>query len=305
MQNGLNFCIRLKYFNMATNEKSICVIGDSFAGNRNNAEWNKTDKRLNKDWSWVNLLEANNSGEFNGRSYPGQSYFHQRRWYYYNMIFHNEHDTSDTILVLVHTNHGRLPHMRDLPITGQVVFADKHDPKSNELYKADPSGRTFDFAHTFYLSQFYVDEFYFSAFTSWLAELPELTKHYKKVIHLFGFETKLNTLPNFMSRFYVGKLLTPNSVVVQDTLVSLSMAERGSREWGGPDVGPDRQNHFNKHNNECLFNELTYIINNVPGGTFHKMDLSKWDLKDRSLLETMKLYRDGFDPLDPVCNPLL
>lgn len=289
---------------MATKEKSICVLGDSFAGHRNNAEWNKIDKSLNKDWSWVNLLEANNTGSFTGRSFPGQSYFHQRRWYYYNMLFHHA-DIDQTVIVFVHTNHARLPHTRDIPITGQVLSADKNDPKSNELYSIDPSGRLFDFAHTFYLSQFYVDDFYTSAFASWLAELPELTKNYKKVIHLFGFENKLNTLPNFMSRFYVGKLLTPNAVVVQDSLVSISLAERGGKSWGGPDHGPDRQNHFNKHNNQCLFEEVTHIINRVPGGTLHKMDLSKWQLKDKSLLETVKLHRDDFDPLDPVSNPLL
>lgn len=289
---------------MATKETSICVIGDSFAGHRNNAEWNKLDRKLNKDWSWVNLLEANNEGGFTGRSFPGQCYFHQRRWYYYNMIFHHA-NPEETVLIFVHTSHGRLPHMRDIPVTGNVLFADPNSPQTNELYRIDPEGHMFDFAKTFYLSQFYVDEFYFSAYAGWLDELPELTRKFKKVIHMFGFETKLNTLPNFASRFYVGKLLAPNSIVVADSLCSITMAERGNRDWGGPDMGTDRANHFNRHNNEQLFEQVTHIINNVPGNTYHKLDLSTWQLTDRKLLEVVKLHRDDFDPTNPVNNPLI
>lgn len=287
-----------------SSKEIICVLGDSFAGHRNNALWNKSDPSLNKPWSWVNLLESNNASEMLGMSFPGQSYFHQRRWYLQNMLF--AQNTSETVLILVHTSPWRLPHQQDVPVTAHILTADKNNSDSNEIYSTDPTGSLFDLAKIFFTSNLFVDDFYASVFYSWLAELPELTRKYKKVIHLFGFESRLNNLPDkFTSRFYVGKLLTDNAVVVTTPLVSLTLAEGEKNVFGGPDIGNGRANHFNAHNNQQLYQEIVHIIENVPGGTFYDLNLDHWDLKDKSKLEKLKLHRDNFDPTNPVNNPLI
>ena len=176
--------------------------------------------------------------------------------------------------------------------------------KTNRNFLCEISGE--EITKIFFTSNLFVDDFYASVFYSWLAELPELTRKYKKVIHLFGFESRLNNLPDkFTSRFYVGKLLTDNAVVVTTPLVSLTLAEGEKNVFGGPDIGNGRANHFNAHNNQQLYQEIVHIIENVPGGTFYDLNLDHWDLKDKSKLEKLKLHRDNFDPTNPVNNPLI
>lgn len=268
-----------------TNEKYICIVGDSFAGNR--AESMPGMKSL--DWSWVNLIEANNSGKLIGKSFPGQSFWHQRRWFMQNMS--DWPHAADTVLIFVHTEYHRLPHLKDIPITGYVTVADRNNPKQNELFKADPSGSLFDLARTFYCSSMYDEEFYRFSWISWLKEINEITGHYKKVLHLFGFENGLSALPNKNSNFYLANLAQGNATPVTNTLVSLTRAERGSvAAFGGPDNGPDVQNHLNKHNNLELARFVQYLMSDEskPGVARH-MPFERFDLKDDSLIEFIKL----------------
>lgn len=293
---------------MANKEKIICVIGDSFAGHRNNADWNNRGPKFNHAWSWVNLLETEYCYDMKGKSFPGQSFWHQRRWLM-DYIFKNplfKDSAQDTVLIICHTETHRLPcQNHDWPITGHILKADKLDPDNNELYRMDPSGTLFDLVKAYYLSELFVSDFYDNSFYSWLNELPELTRKFKKVIHFFGFECGLDDLPNKISRFYLDKLSAPNSVVVKTTLLSMSLAERGHRRWGGPDIGLDRANHFNLHNNRQMFEEIKHIIENVPGGSCYELDYKKWDLKDPSMVHVLKMPKSNFDPTNPEHNPLL
>lgn len=276
-----------------TDEEYICVVGDSFAANRTGSTrgYGQT-----YDWSWVQLLEKHNSGKLIGQSFPGQSYFHQRRWFMQNMLDH--HRTRSTVLVFIHTHYARLPHIQDLPVTGHVFKADKNDPNGNELYKQDPSGALFDLVKTYYSSNLYVDDFYQHAFIAWLKEIAEITVHFKKVIHVFAFQNDLSTLPNRSNRFYLETLAAGNAIVVDTTLVSLVAAERGNLKFGGPDIGPNVQNHLNKQNNLEFCKYIQYLINEGETGMIHSMPLDTFDLKDKSLIDNIKPHRGGnFDPL--------
>lgn len=273
-----------------TDEEYICIIGDSFAGHRADS----TVDVKSYDWSWVNLIEANNSGKLIGRSFPGQSFWHQRRWFTKNMI--EWHSVRKTVLIFVHTQHHRLPHLTDIPITGQVLRADRSNPGQNELFKADPSGALFDLAAAFYSSGMFDQEFYRFGFISWLKEINEIAVNFKKVIHLFGFENGLSNLPNKEHRFYLEKLAQGNSTPVTTTLVSLTAAQRGSRTWGGPDLGPDVQNHLNKHNNIELAKFVQYLINEDKPGFPRHIPLGSFDIKDPTMIENIKVKRAGFNP---------
>lgn len=284
---------------MSTKEQIIYVVGDSFAGHRSNADWNR-DPDMNKPWSWVNLLESELCHIMLGKSFAGQSFWHQRRWLFRDMVANSEmfkNNAPNTILIICHTDTHRLPvRNNNLSVTGHILTADKRDPHSNEIYKVDPSGSLFDLVKAFYLSELFVDEFYDNAFYTWLNELPALTKNFKKVIHFFGFENGMNTLPNNVSRFYLDKLLAPNAVIVKTLLLSLTLAERGNKStWGGPDVGHDRANHFNPHNNRQMFEEVKHIIENVPGGSYHEINLDNWDLKNKLFVDLLKPHRPDFD----------
>lgn len=270
-----------------TNEKYICIVGDSFAGNR--AESMPGMKSL--DWSWVNLIEANNSGRLIGKSFPGQSFWHQRRWFMQNMS--DWPHAADTVLIFVHTESHRLPHRRDVPITGQLFHANRNDPKQNEIFGIDPSGALFDLAKTFYCSSMYVEEFYKFSFIAWLKELNEITVNYKKVIHFFGFNNGLSNLTDEISNFSLANLAQANSTPVTNTLVSLTLAERGSPSaFGGPDNGPDVQNHLNKRNNLEFAKFVQYLMSSesMPGVP-REIPIERFDLKDNSLIEFIKLYK--------------
>lgn len=275
-----------------TDEEYICIIGDSFAGNRKDS----TNGLISYDWSWVNLIEQYNSGKLIGKSFPGQSFFHQRRWFVENMLDFPR--VKSTVLIFVHTQHHRLPHLQDIPVTGHTVIANRNDPHQNELFKVDPSGSLFDLAKTFYCSGLFAEEFYRFGFMSFLNEINELTVNFKKVIHLFGFENGLSNQPNKKQRFYLGKLAQGNSIPVTTTLVSMTAAERGSRSaFGGPDVGPHVQNHFNKHNNIELAKYIQWLINESATGELRNIPLETFNLKDPSLVEHIRRYREGFDKL--------
>jgi hypothetical protein len=273
-----------------TDEEYICVIGDSFAGNRRGTKTNISSY----DWSWVNLLEANNSGKVVGKSFPGQSFWHQRRWFMDNLM--DWPRVKNTVLIFVHTQYARLPHINDLPITGHIFKADRNNPEQNELYFKDPTGSLFDLAKTFYSSSMYDEEFYKFAFIAWLKEINEVTVNYKKVIHLFGFENSLANLPSTQHRFYLEKLAQGNSIPVTNTLVSLTAAERGSiSAFGGPDIGPNVQNHLNKHNNIELAKFIQWTINEARPGVARHIPLETFDLKDPSLIHHIALHRPDFD----------
>lgn len=274
-----------------TNEEYICVIGDSFAGNRNYSSFNMG---ASYDWSWVNLIEANNSGQLIGKSFPGQSYFHQRRWFMENMIIDYK-NSSSTVLIFLHSHWSRLPHMRDVPITAQVLLADKDNPKSNELFNADPTGKLFELAKEYYLSELFVEEFYQHSFYMWLKEIAEYTVNFKRVIHLFAYDAGLSDLPSRISRFYPELIVNHNTIMVNTTLKSLVAAERGSAIFGGPDIGPNVQNHFNKHNNIQLCKFIQSLINDPDSGKSLSIPLDTFDIKDPSLIETILPHRVDFD----------
>lgn len=270
-----------------TNEEYICIVGDSFAGNR--AESMPGMQSL--DWSWVNLIEANNSGKLIGKSFPGQSFWHQRRWFMQNMS--NWPHAPDTVLIFVHTEHWRLPHLKDIPITGRIIVADINNPKDNELFNADPSGSLFDLARTFYCSGMFDPDFYKFSFISWLKEINEITANYKRVIHFFGFETGLSAMPNKHNNFCLADLARGNSTPVTNTLVSLTRAERGSvSAFGGPDKGSDVQNHLNKHNNLEFARFVQHLMfdKSAPGSAV-SMPIERFNLKDKSLIEYIKLRK--------------
>ncbi len=271
---------------MSKKENIICVIGDSFAGHRSNSKFKDFNSN---DWSWVIRLEER-CHTLSGASFPGQSYWHQRRWYFKNQ--HNHKLAHETILIFCHTEWSRLPHEKDIPINGYVLQSN-YKPKDSEILQYDPSGNLTNLVKDFYLSELFVDDFYASAMFGWLSELPKITKNYKKVIHFFGFKTGLDFLPDKRSQFCVGDLVTDNSVVVLTPLKSLTLAERGNADWGGSDIGPDRANHFNRHNNNCMFEEIMHIINDVPGGSVKEINTTMWDLKDRSIIEKIKLHRNA------------
>ncbi len=276
-----------------TNEEYICVIGDSFAGNR--IETGPDVMGETYEWSWVELLRTGNTGELIGNSFPGQSFFHQRRWFMENMLDHLR--IKSTILVFVHTHHARLPHCRNVPATMHVLEADKSDPESNELHTRDPSGELFDLVKNFYTSELYVEGFYQHAFISWIKEIQELTVNFKKVIHIFGFDNGFSNLPSKVSRFYLETLSKGNAIVVDTTLVSLVAAERGHLKFGGPDLGANVQNHLNKHNNIEFCKFIQYLINEGCTGKTYSIRTNSFNLKKPGLIKKIKPHRGGnFDP---------
>lgn len=266
---------------MQDKQFNICVVGDSFCGHRSNAEF---ELLRSFPWSWVNLLSTDYGKNVIGKSFPGQSYYHQRRWFYQN--FQNIKDQGNTVLIFCHTNSSRLPHNNNFPVTSWVTKT-KKESDSNELKHFDPDGKLFDLANDFFSSNLFVKDFYSSVMLSWLAELPELTRNFKKVIHFFGFDDKLGQLPDHRHTFTIGDLVTDNSVVVLNTLVSMTFAERGTTNtFGGPDV--EHANHWNKHNNFSMFEEVKHIIEQVPGKSYYEFDLAKWNLVDDTLVKKIK-----------------
>jgi hypothetical protein len=270
---------------MLTTNTNICIIGDSFAGHRHS---NDSILEKSASWSWVNLIEDNSTGLFSGQGFPGQSFWHQRRWFLNWQD--NRTDRPETVLIFVHTNSWRIPHEKDVPVTGQVLSANKHS-RDNELLNIDPSGSLFDLAKTFYVSNLYVGEFYQFAHLAWLQEIPRLTTRYKKVIHLFGFENKMSDLPNRQNSFCIEQLITDNSIVVRNELMSLSMAEKGNTNWGGTD-DHGKQNHLGEHNNIQLAQFVQYLINEQAPGTSVEIPVERWKLKDPNLIKLIRLNKE-------------
>lgn len=271
---------------MAKKESIICVIGDSFAGHRSNS---KFKEYASHDWSWVNQLQGQ-CYKLTGESFPGQSFWHQRRWYFKNQNGHRY--AHETILIFCHTEWSRLPHIKDLPINAYLL-KDDYDPNNSDFLKFDSTGDLTKLVKDFYLSELFVNDFYAYAWLSWLAELPKITKNYKKVIHFFGFNNGLDVLPKVGLQRSLADLVNDNSVVVLTPLRSLVQAERGNHQWGGRDLGPDRANHFNQHNNNCMFEEIMHIIKHVPGGSVREIDITNWNLKDKTQIEKIKLHKDA------------
>lgn len=272
-----------------TNEEYICVIGDSFAGNRRDC----IPGMPSFDWSWVNLIESNNAGKTIGLSFPGQSFWHQRRWFMDHMS--DWKHVENTVLVFVHTQYARLPHLNDVAVTPQVFKADRNNPAQNELYFKDPSGALFDLAKTFYSSALFEHEFYRFAFLSWLKEINELTVNFKKVIHLFGFDNDIGRMPFKHQRFYFEKMAMPNSVPVTTSLLSIAAAERGTLEnWGGSDHGNNIQNHLSKHNNIELAKFVQWAINDAIAGQLAEIPTASFNLKDPAIICNIAAHKEDF-----------
>jgi hypothetical protein len=231
----------------------IAVIGDSFCRHQEN----KTDWPIHLG----TLLGVDSFGKGNG----GNSWWTARRFLkrYYST------NTSDVLLIVVHTQYTRLPNDYELPISMGVL---KTTPTSsdNEMAESDPDGHLHSIAKNFYMSNLFSKDFYEWAQQTWIKELDDNADKFFKVIHIPAFD---------MVRFNV-----KNSMVLQPSpgllsLRTLSDSDRGESLWFGPD---ERRNHFSEHNNIKLAETIAYTIRNTNKdytGTLYFNNLDKWDFK--------------------------
>jgi len=243
----------------------LLVLGDSFCANRTEPE------------SWVKILKNFYPNfKLTGRGFGGQSWWHQRRWLLENFPTSPESTTA----IFCHTGALRLPCVRDIPVTPWVLSLDDPTSLKNELLRHDKDHKIFHLAKSFYSSDLYDQKFYEWASEKWFFELSELTKNFKKVLHIFGFDSKENK----------SVLLNSNAIVCTTLLRSLSIAELSKNQslppsqiFGGPDT---RLNHFNKHNNIQLALFLkTLIDEGDPKSSVCISNLSEWKLEDQTVVE--------------------
>lgn len=220
-------------------QRKIFVIGDSYCHRRS----------IDSDWPVVlsSLLDA----KLEGKGFPGQSFWHQRRWMLKNL------DTvqSSDIILICHTDTARLPCTSDFSIFPKLLNMNTSDAVISLSNLREPSksqSEHFEKLHQliidFYKSELFVIDFYEYAWRMWLSELTGLTKH-AKVFHLAFNDLVLAELKK--SNVH-GKVVTP-------ALYRLSNREKSSWTGNAPD---SRRNHLSDENNIILANELFRLITN-------------------------------------------
>lgn len=219
-------------------QKKVFIVGDSYCRYRDE----KTDWPL----ALAHLLDA----KLEGKGFPGQSFWHQRRWMLQNL---DKLQSADIILIC-HTDTARLPCTEDFAIFPKLLDMNTHDAVTSLSNLRNPSrleSTHFEKLHQlivdFYKSELFVAEFYDYAWQMWLNELSELTKQFK-VFHLAFNDHILTELKK--SNVH-GKVVTP-------ALYKLSQCEKSSWTGNAPD---DRRNHLSDKNNIVLANELFRLIN--------------------------------------------
>ena len=145
--------------------KRIAVIGDSFC--RYQEEETDWPVHLGK------LLGVKSFGKGNG----GNAWWTARRF----LKKHYANDTSDVLLIVVHTEASRLPNDNEIPMNLSVLKT-FHSPEENEFTEIDPTGKIQSVARDFYQSQLFSIEFYEWAQQAWIKELDDAGDNFYKII---------------------------------------------------------------------------------------------------------------------------
>jgi hypothetical protein len=229
----------------------LAIVGDSFCSDRDQP----TD--------WPLILSSMLGVPLVGAGYPGRSWWTTRNWILQNKSTLDQ----NTLLIVCHTQHGRLPALNNIGINPGLLQFSKDD-YNNHLKSIDPDGKLLQLVKDFYTSDLYVDEFYKWTFEAWVKELDECAPDFFKVIHIPCFSMKGSPCFNNLK----------NSIVATPSLTT-SLREVSVKEVGQSVIGYDsRRNHLNDHNNQMLAQALCNIINNNSNKQVFEFDnMEKWD----------------------------
>lgn len=236
---------------------SILVTGDSFCANWSQDSWQYA---LSKKYN------------ITGQGFGGQSWWHARRWLYNNLPA----DPSDTTLIFFHTNPGRIPAVRDIPVTPWVVNPANPTKGKDELNNLrDPGGKILNVAQQYFQSDLFVFEFWVWAQEQFILDLARTTADFKKVIHFFTVgHNSQQTLDN---------CTTGKGVLCNSLLSEWSMAEVNKTVFGGLDHRP---NHFSIHNNQAFAEYIEFLLEQPIGTVSQINNTDRWKLANPSLIKT-------------------
>lgn len=206
---------------------SLVIVGDSFCQDRSHVtDW---PVRLGQ------LLQC----KVLGRGWGGNAWWSSR-----NTLLQTKHNKSTSILIVIHTELGRLPNDFNIPANPGLLFSESG--AANDELKNRKGLR--DTAVAFYNSDLFSLKFYAWAQQAWIKELDADTEYYA-TIHIPAFDSvDLTGVKN-------GIIIKPSNEFL--SLRALSNCEVGSKTWSGPDT---RFNHFKDVNNVNFATALMDII---------------------------------------------
>jgi hypothetical protein len=226
---------------------TVVIVGDSFC----------KDRKRSTDWPVYlgKLLQC----QVLGRGWGGCAWWSTR-----NTLLQTKHNKSTSILIVIHTEPGRLPNDFNIPANPGLLFSEPGS--ASDEFKNRKVLR--DTALAFYNSDLFSLKFYTWAAQAWIKELDADTEYYATV-HIPAFDS-------------VELSCVKNGVVVQPSQDHISLRALSNREvddnkWSGPDT---RSNHLKDINNVNLAMALFDIIKSIQPGangvrTFHNLD--HWD----------------------------
>jgi len=226
---------------------SLVIVGDSFCKDRNQST----------DWPVClgKLLQC----QVLGRGWGGNAWWATR-----NTLLQTKHNKSTSILIVIHTEPGRLPNDFNIPANPGLLFSEPGS--ASDEFKNRKGLR--DTAVAFYNSDLFSLKFYTWAQQAWIKELDADIGYYA-TIHIPAFDS-------------VDLTGVKNGIVVKPSdefksLRALSNLEVGSKTWSGPDT---RSNHFKDVNNFNIATALQDIILSLqPGSSGERKfnNLHQWD----------------------------
>jgi len=226
---------------------SLVIVGDSFCKDRSQA----TD--------WPVLLGQLLQCRILGRGWGGNAWWSTR-----NTLLQTKHNKSTSILIVIHTEPGRLPNDFNIPANPGLLFS-KAGSDSDELKNRNSIRET---AAAFYNSDLFSLKFYAWAQQAWIKELDADTEYYA-TIHIPAFDSvDLTSVKN-------GIVVIPGPKFA--SLRALSNREVDSVTWSGPD---SRSNHFKDANNINFATALSDIISSLvthDTGERNFSNLQLWD----------------------------
>ena len=240
------------------NHNDILIVGDSFAQDRSHTT----------DWpmALTKMLTGSDQNP-NGVGIGGTSWWTVRKY-----LVQNLDKLVPKILIICHTEAGRLPSDKDIGLTPSMVLEQKYNPNSWRWTKEE-----FD-ASAMYYTHLMSDDFHNWSRTQWFNELDKLTASVPIVIHLHCFEQyEPKKIGKTIESFTFKQGIT--SVEVLFNLQKIGMGTKPIK-WQIESLG--FRNHFSPENNVKIARALYRTITNfdpAKNGTKQHLDLLDQDEK--------------------------
>ena len=191
----------------------LLIVGDSFCADGAN------------DQSWVKQLSLAHGHDVISKSFPGQSWWHQRRW-----LINNIDVIKADVLIILHPNKSRLHSIEDDVLNQGTMFA-LDESELSSIQKL---------AKKVYASDLFDPEYQTWAIKKWVNEISFIhTEKFKKVIQCLGSEDD--------ETIFIDKI-SKNNIIVTTPLVNVSLGETGFKGF----YKDQRSNHLNTENNLFL-----------------------------------------------------